>query len=340
MTLTLLDHSLTVRIDMTWVYLAGERSGQIIKIGKTDKPTVRDRLRSVNGDQWYGREFVLLAAVRGDSTAEAALHAYFKRFQLKEAGSRTEYYEAAPELVEYVLWLRAQHFVSLNEDDPETLVLLEERNHWIARPDRRVSPPVADTDALFSRHVQLQGPLAATAWSWMPDPLASFQDYFTPPDIVRRAWDAMGGIDLDAASHFLANKDLWAAGVQIPDYFTIGRSAFEHPWKKRVWLNPPYGENLIWFRRLSDEMCAGRVRQLCMLSPMWAFNTKQALPYVSQATGMVVLSPAPKFKNPADPTKTGHNDPHAIVYWGDRRDEFFAAFADVGIACQLVGMAS
>ena len=338
--LTLLDHSLTVSSDwdhpMTWVYLAGERkTGKTIKIGKTTQATVRQRLKSVNGAQMNDEEYVLLAAVRGDGTAESALHDYFKDYR-QARGSHTEYFDAEPALIEYVLWLRTQHFVSINDVDVERLVLKEDRNHWIARPDRRVPPPPDDEDALFSRHLQTQGGLAGTAWAWMPDPLASFQDYFTPPDLVRRAWDAMDGIDLDAASHFLANRDLWSAGVEIPDYYTAGRSAMDHPWKERVWLNPPYGENREWFQRIAHEMEVGHVRQLCMLSPMYAFNTKQALPYMAKAEGMVVLSPTPKFKNPADPAATGINHPHAIVYWGDRCREFFAAFDGVGIPCELV----
>ena len=319
---------------MSWVYILGERDGRAVKIGRSDGATVAPRLKQVNGEQMSDESFVLLAAMRGDATAETALLDYFAQWR-QPRGRRREYHEPVTEIVEYVLWLRSQWFVSLDATDTAEIVAEEERNHWIPRVDRRLPAPPDDPDALFPRHLQLAGPLAGTAWAWMPDPYASFQDYFTPPDIVARASQAMGGVDLDAASHFLANKAFWQAGVHVGDYFTVNRSAFDHDWAERVWLNPPYGDYLPWFTRMADEMAAGRVRQVCMISPMWAFSTQQAREYVLAADAMVVLVPTPKFTNPANPDKTGTNQPHAIVYWGNRRAEFLAAFAEIGIACHL-----
>ena len=63
-------------------------------------------------------------------------------------------------------------------------------------------------------------------------------------------------------SHFLANKALRQAGVDIGDYYTVNRNAHDHDWKDRVWLNPPYGDYLPWFERMAHEMKAGRVRQV------------------------------------------------------------------------------
>jgi hypothetical protein len=75
----------------------------------------------------------------------------------------------------------------------------------------------------------------------------------------------------------------------------------------------------------------GRVAQLCMLSPVYAFTTKVASIMVGRSSAAVLLSPTPEFFNPAEPTKTGTNLPHAIFYWGTRVDEFLTAFRDVGI---------
>ena len=71
---------------------------------------------------------------------------------------------------------------------------------------------------------------------------------------------------------------------------------------------------------------------------MWAFNTRQARAYVLTADAAVVLTPTPKFLNPSDPNKTGTNQPHGHrSLLGDRTREFFSvAFADAGIAFQLV----
>jgi hypothetical protein len=322
-----------------WIYLLGEANdGEVIKVGKTDEPVVAARIKGVNGDQHSDERFVLLAAMRGEPRAETAIKKHFEPYRLAR-GRRTEYFEAAEPLVEYVVWLRAQHFVSVDPNDSEELVMAEEVNGWLPRhDDRRLGRPPADPDQLFSRHLQLSGLLAGTAWAWLPDPMASFQDYFTPPDIVGRAWQAMGGIDLDAASHFLANKRLVENGIRIPEYFTRGHSAFDFPWRCRVWLNPPYGDYLPWFQRIRQEMDAGRVTQVCMISPMWAFGTVQAQPFMARAAAMVVLSPTPNFYNPGDRTKTGRNDPHGVVYWGGESAAFLRSFAEIGIPCQLQAM--
>lgn len=332
---TLLSYHSRAVSDMPWVYFMGEATeGKIIKIGTSKNETLVSRLQSVNSSQQSNERFVLLAGVVGEPRIETTLKKHFAGIR-QSRGPRQEYFHAEPELVEYVLWLRNQYFVTT---DPAVVIddaIEEDPNLWLPQPGRRVPPPPDDPDALFSPLMQLSGPLAGTEWAWMPDPLVTYQDYFTPPEIVSRAWDAMGAIDLDAASHKLANKRLNEAGVPIRHFFTRAYNAFEHPWCERVWLNPPYGENLLWFSRFASEMGAGRVKQLCMLSPMWAFSTIQAQPYMASASAMVVLSPTPKFYNPGDPSKTGINDPHAVVYWGDRPREFLRAFADIGIPCQL-----
>lgn len=319
-----------------WVYLLGEATeGRVIKVGKTDKPTVADRIKTVNADQHSDQWFVLLAAMRGDKLAETRIKDHFASIR-EDRGRRTEYFKAEDPIVEYMLWLRSQYFVSVSANDPEDLVPAEDFNLWLPRDDRRRPRPPIDDTMLFSRFTQLKGELAGTAWDWVPDPFESYQDYFTPAEIVSRASDAMGGIDLDAASHFLANKRLVQHGVHVGRYFTRAYSAFDHPWEKRVWLNPPYGENLPWFERIAHELAAGRTEQVCMLSPMWAFSTIQAQQFMASASAMVVLSPTPKFHNPGDPTKTGVNDPHAIVYWGSHPERFTRAFADVGIPCRIL----
>jgi hypothetical protein len=319
-----------------WVYFAGERSGgESIKIGSTKQRTVAQRLKGITSEVSIVNEgYVLLAAVRGDAGNETTAQRYFAHCRL-EFGNRQEYFTAAPELIEYVLWLRAQHYVCVDPYEPEESYPREDPNYWLPQAERRVARQPDDPGLLFQRHVQLQGALSGTAWAWMPDPLASYKDYFTPPHIVERAWQAMGGIDLDAASHFLANKRLVGAGIRIGDYFTRSHDAFTHDWHGRVWLNPPYGNYEPWFERIAEQMALGRVQQVCMISPMWAFGTKLAQPHMARSSALIVLSPTPEFFNPGDPTRTGRNDPHAVVYWGPAPGRFLESFADLGIACRV-----
>lgn len=319
-----------------WIYALGETAGKIVKFGRNGTGDLRGRIRQINDEQHSEERFVLLAALRSEPQLETVLKRTFDPYRARR-GRRTEYYDAAAPVVEYLLWLRAQHFTVTDLDDAvEDAVPVAPVSAVTPGAGRHHDIPEPEPGALLAANTQLRGPLAGTGWDYLPDPMASHQDYFTPADIVARAAVAMGGVDLDAASHKHANKLFRAAGIVFPEFFTESHSAFEHPWRARVWLNPPYGENLPWFQRFAAERAAGRVEQMCMLSPMWAFNTRQALPFVATASAMCVLSPTPKFYNPAEPGRTGTNQPHAIVYWGPRRREFREAFADVGIPCELV----
>jgi hypothetical protein len=317
-----------------WIYVLGSLDGQTIKLGHTNEKSVCDRLRQVEREQMSDEKYVLLAAVRSAKTGEDAAHRFFEEWR-QPRGSHKEYYDAAEPLIEWVLWLRQQWFASFKDTDTHKDAYDAHPDEWIPKPGRSESRPPVDPTKLIPENEQLTGPLAGTIWAWMPDLTFSFQDYFTPPEIVRVAWEAMGGIDLDAASHWLANRRLHEHGLAIGEFFHTNKSAFTHDWLEKVWLNPPYGENDRWFRRALDMLDAGLTTQLCMLSPVYAFSTGIAKPMMRRAAAALLLSPTPEFYNPGDPTRTGTNLPHAVVYWGDRHSEFIRSFAKFGVPFSL-----
>lgn len=317
---------------LMWIYFLGEKSGRDIKIGITKAPCIRERRVTVDSAQMNSDRYVLLAGVLGPKWVEDRLSEAFAESRA-DKGSRREYYQPTAELVEYILWLRQQWFVVHDENVLEWDAAEEDPSRWLPGPTHRETRP--ESLVLFGAHDISRGSLAETVWAWMPDPNVTYQDYFTPVDLVARASEAMGGIDLDAASHYLANKRLREAGVEIGEFFHVNKSAFGHDWHGRVWLNPPYGENERWFQRCEEMFDAGRITQLCMLSPVHAFTTRVADRMVRHSTGMILLSPTPQFFNPGEPTKTGTNLPHAIVYWGTRVNEFLASFNGVGIPFEL-----
>src|SRR5262245_21586997 len=301
-----------------WIYIFGESTGEDIKIGYTGN-SLRGRLAQVV-DDWNGqKEYVLLAAVRGTKMHERAMREPFK--VRTDLGNRKEY--VWPELAaEYANWLRAQSFAVTDVGDEDVPAV--DPSHWLPCEDRRRARPDDDPTSLLQVYEVRNDGLADTAWSWMVNPVSSVQDYFTPAEIVEAARTAMGGIDLDAASHWMANKR-----HQIPEYFDVNHSAFENPWHGRVWLNPPYGDNEPWYREIRRYTMSGEVEQLCMLSPVWAFTTVIARPVVNMSSGFIMLNPTPKFwGNPKG--KTGTNNPHGILYIGNRAAEFFRAFEPFG----------
>lgn len=311
-----------------WIYLMGEVTGVDIKIGHSKDPTMKTRVATVNGEQTTNARYVLLAGIRGDTKDEKAIHRYFASQKRDDKGSRTEYFYVNEELAEYANWLRQWWWVAIDMDERLTDLEACRSELWLPGPERRLAPDY-DPTLLIQRYTALEGPLAGTVWDWMLSPQASFQDYFTPPEIVQAAREAMGDIDLDAAGHPAANRV-----HRIPDFFHVNRSAFEHDWYGRVWLNPPYGNNGPWFDVIIRYLDIGTVTQLCMLSPVWVFNTEIARPFMERTSAMVLLSPTPKFWGNSE-GRTGTNNPHAIVYVGDRVDEFHRAFAEYGIPFSL-----
>jgi hypothetical protein len=313
------------------MYVLGELRSADWKIGHTRDATMRQRVKAVNGEQTTSESYVLLAGVRASTKDEEAVKSYFRPYLRGNKGQRTEYFECAVECVEWISWLRRQWFVATEvearqEDWPHV-----DPSHWLPNPSRREPRPEPEPDVLVQPFTALEGPLAGTAWDWLPERQVSVQDFFTSPEIVDAGREAMGGIDVDLASHWLANFV-----HRIPDYYDVTKSAFDHEWTGRAWLNPPYGNNAPWFEKAAYHLSSGSLEQLIILSPMWAFTTTIARPLMELASATLVFSPTPSFwcsldkRNQPDDWK-GSNHPHAVVYFGERRAEFLQAFARFGL---------
>lgn len=308
-----------------WVYILGEKTGADVKVGHSKESTLRKRLKSVNQAQMSDDEYVLLAGIHGTPKDEDVIKDYFAE-HLRAKGKRREYFYPVDPIVHYANWLRSQYFSTIDLDESRDDVPMVDPEHWLPiEAGRAIAPPPKDGLKLVQDYEDPADALYNTTWSWMAGQKAGVQDYFTPPEIVDAARQAMGGIDLDAASHPLANRT-----HKIPDYFHTGRSAFDNAWYGRVWLNPPYGNNAPWFERIGRFTDTGEVEQLCMLSPMWAFQTAIARPIMERTTGLILLSPTPRFWGNKDADKTGSNLPHGVIYIGPNGQQFHQAFARFG----------
>ncbi len=306
---------------MSWVYFMGARDGSKIKVGHTKKD-LRQRLRQ-NENHMIGdtEGLCILAAVIGTRTHEQQVLQYFQPDAL--TGER-EWFHPSPRLIEYINWLRQQWWTTLDSGDVISEAVDWDR--WMPMADRTVEP-VREYGQMAL--IQGQGELIGTRWDVLSTPEPTGDDFYTPPDLIAAAEAAMGGIDLDPASHWRANRIF-----HIPTYYHLYRSAFDNPWFGRVWLNPPYGDNEPWLERIIEFWDKGEMQQMCMLSGVWAFTTQMARPVLERSTAMLLLSPTPTFwGHPRG--NTGTNRPHAILYMGPRVNEFHDAFAPFGIPCEL-----
>ena len=65
-------------------------------------------------------------------------------------------------------------------------------------------------------------------------------EWYTPREIIEAARKALGGIDLDPALCEIAQ-----ATVRAGRYFTQEIDGLSQPWRRRVFLNPPYATELV-----------------------------------------------------------------------------------------------
>jgi len=81
-------------------------------------------------------------------------------------------------------------------------------------------------------------------------------EWYTPERIINMVREVLGGIDLDPASNEIANEVIGAT-----TYYTAEQDGLKHPWRGRLFMNPPYEGSLVgrFCQKFCDEFDAGRV---------------------------------------------------------------------------------
>jgi hypothetical protein len=151
-------------------------------------------------------------------------------------------------------------------------------------------------------------------------------EWYSPPWLVERARQCLGGIDLDPASSHEAQVI-----VRASEYYTIEGDALGRPWTGNVYLNPPYGRGIgRWVGKLLDEHKAGRVTRAIL-----AVNASTGARWFSQLFAWPICFVAGRvcFLRPGG--SEGYAPTHytAIVHIGEEREAgvFRECFGEVGV---------
>ena len=149
-------------------------------------------------------------------------------------------------------------------------------------------------------------------------------EWYTPGKHIELAREVLGVIDLDPASHEAAQGI-----VKATKYYTSDDDGLSHPWRGRVFLNPPYSQPLVsqFTDKLLAEFEAGRTIAAVLLvnnctDTAWFQALLKKHP-VCFTAGRI------KFEHPerrAFATRQGQ----AFFYLGPNRKQFIKVFSKAG----------
>lgn len=155
-------------------------------------------------------------------------------------------------------------------------------------------------------------------------------EWYTPPEFVEAARGVMGSITLDPATSHEANEV-----VQAYAFFTADDNGLEQDWSGNVWMNPPYSSDLIgkFVEKLAASAEDGGVQQAVVLVNN-ATETKWFARLASVSSMLCFPTGRIKFWHPRKESTPLQGQ--AIVYIGQNKKEFAAAFSVFGIVAEVI----
>jgi phage N-6-adenine-methyltransferase len=150
-------------------------------------------------------------------------------------------------------------------------------------------------------------------------------EWYTPREYIEAARDVMGSIDLDPAS-----CDTAQANVKARRFYTADDDGLSKKWNGNVWLNPPYGKDVIglFAEKLVDE--SRRFDQAVVLvnnatDTAWFHRLASVASAVCFICGRVKF--LDKSGNPANTPVQGQ----AVLYVGRSVEHFRSRFSEFGL---------
>ena len=150
-------------------------------------------------------------------------------------------------------------------------------------------------------------------------------EWYTPPHLLDRAREVLGGIDFDPASSAIANEN-----VQAAQYFTAEDDALLQEWPiGRIWMNPPYSQALMkpFCERFASEMRRGSTGIVLVnnaTETVW-FNA-----LMGRASAVCFLRGRVRFIDEAGDLGGAPLQGQAAIYSGPDATTFREQFSDSG----------
>lgn len=152
-------------------------------------------------------------------------------------------------------------------------------------------------------------------------------EWYTPPEFIEAAREAMGSIDVDPASSAIAQQI-----VKAVRFYSIEDDGLEKAWIGNVWLNPPYSKDLIglFTAKLKASLIEGDTMQAIMLvnnatDTAWFHDIAGSASAVCFIRGRIAFHDA--TGNPANKPLQGQ----MALYFGHRHVAFRKAFESLGV---------
>lgn len=145
-------------------------------------------------------------------------------------------------------------------------------------------------------------------------------EWYTPRHVIERVLHLFGEIDLDPCS----NAKGMAATVPAGEHFTIVDDGLAQQWHGRVYMNPPYGDEIgQWTARLLQAYEAQEIDEAIALLPA---RTDTAWFRPLMAHRCCFVHGRLKFSG----SENSAPFPSVIVYLGPDRENFVEYFGDIG----------
>lgn len=295
------------------VYFASvkDEGGFRIKIGKASNWGKRYKEHQ-STQLGHKVAFTTLCVVKGNGGDESVIHDYFREYRLP---GEIEVYRPVEPILEYIRWLRDQYFVWIQDDDecqPLNDLPRVDSSLWVPDEHKRVK----STKASF-----LDWP--ASDPLGMGERKTGGDDFYTSEVVINAVREVYGGvIDLDPASHAIANKV-----VRATEFFTLATDGLSKEWKGNVWLNPPFSEWSRWVNKFFRELGKGGVKQACIYAASRTITAQFFAPIVSEADSICIIHGRIPCWGARSSTPT---DGHVVFYFGKNKEVFREAFAGIG----------